>query len=115
MAEIKIPASRVRQGDLTLYTTSLRVRELVSEGFYNVETLDPEDTNQKGYQRLLNKARAKQLSDYIAQGQDSHDAFYPRQSSWLQIRTSTSMKTIIRLRLISDLSGPSVSSTVNIG
>jgi DGQHR domain-containing protein len=73
--KIKIPASRVRQGDLVLYTTSLRVKELVSPGFYNVETLDPDDTHQKGYQRLLNKARAKQLADYIVQGQDSHDAF----------------------------------------
>ncbi len=72
-----IPASRVRQGALTLYTTSIRVRDLVLDGFYNVETLDPEDTNDKGYQRLLNKARAKKLADYILGGQDSHDAFLP--------------------------------------
>ena len=77
MPEIKIPASQVRQGDLVLYTTSLKVKELVSDGFYSVETLDPDDQNTKGYQRLLNKARAKQLADYIVQGQDSQDAFLP--------------------------------------
>jgi DGQHR domain-containing protein len=77
VAKIKIAASLVRQGDLVLYTTSLKVKELVSEGFYSVETLDPDDQNSKGYQRLLNKARAKQLADYIIRGQDSQDAFLP--------------------------------------
>jgi hypothetical protein len=55
----------------------LKVRDLASSGFYNVETLDPADTNDRGYQRLLNVARAKKLADYIVQGQDSHDAFLP--------------------------------------
>jgi DGQHR domain-containing protein len=75
--KIVIPASRVRQGALVLYTTSMKVRDLVLDGFYNVETLDPDDTNDKGYQRLLNKARAKKLADYIIRGQDSEDAFLP--------------------------------------
>lgn len=77
LSTIKIPAARVRQGALVLYTTSMKVRELVSDGFYNVETLDPDDTNDNGYQRLLNKARAKKLADYIIKGQDSRDAFLP--------------------------------------
>lgn len=77
MAKIKIPAARVCQGALVLYTTSMKVRELVSNGFYSVETLDPDDTNDKGYQRLLNKTRAKKLADYIVKGQDSRDAFLP--------------------------------------
>ncbi len=77
VAKIKIPAAQVRQGSLVLYTTSMKVRELVSDGFYSVETLDPDDTNDKGYQRLLNKARAKKLADYIVKGQDSRDAFLP--------------------------------------
>lgn len=77
VTKIKIPAARVRQGALVLYTTSMKVKELVSDGFYNVETLDPDDTNDKGYQRLLNKARAKKLADYIVKGQDSRDAFLP--------------------------------------
>jgi DGQHR domain-containing protein len=77
MTKITIPAARVKQGALTLYATSMKVKDLIVEGFYNVETLDPEDTNDKGYQRLLNTSRAKRLSDYIVKGQDSHDAFLP--------------------------------------
>lgn len=75
--KIVIPASRVRQGDLVLYTTSMKVKDLVFDGFYNVETLDPDNTNDKGYQRLLNTSRAKKLADYIVKGQDSRDAFLP--------------------------------------
>ena len=74
---ITIAASKVRQGALVLYTTSMKVSNLVSEGFYSVETLDPDNLNDKGYQRLLNKARAKKLADYIVKGQDSQDAFLP--------------------------------------
>jgi DGQHR domain-containing protein len=77
MAKIKIPAARVRQGALTLYATSMKVKDLLSDGFYSVETLDPENENDKGYQRLLNTSRAKRLADYIVKGQDSHDAFLP--------------------------------------
>ena len=77
LSDMKIPAARVRQGDLVLYATSMKVRDLVSEGFYSVETLDPDDNNDKGYQRLLNKTRAKKLADYIVKGQDSRDAFLP--------------------------------------
>lgn len=77
MAKFSIPAARVRQGDLLLYTTSMKVHELMSDGFYSVETLDPEDTESKGYQRLLNRARARKLADYILKGQDNKDAFLP--------------------------------------
>lgn len=45
-------------------------------GFYSVDTLDPEDGG-KGYQRLLNSARARRLADYIVAGQDAGDAFLP--------------------------------------
>lgn len=75
--KIVIPASRVRQGTLVLYTTSMMVKDLVLDNFYNVETLDPDDANDKGYQRVLNKSRAKRLADYIIKGQDNHDAFLP--------------------------------------
>ena len=77
MTTITVPAAIVRQGDLTLYTTSMKVRDLVLPGFYSVETLDPENANDKGYQRLLNTARAKRLADYIVDGQESRDAFLP--------------------------------------
>lgn len=76
-SKLRIAAAQVRQGELVLYATSIKVRDLVTPGFYNVETLDPDDTNDKGYQRLLNKARAKKLADYIVKGQDSRDAFLP--------------------------------------
>lgn len=75
--KIIIPASRVRQGTLVLYTTSMMVKDLLIDNFYNVETLDPDDTNDTGYQRVLNKARAKRLADYIIKGQDNQDAFLP--------------------------------------
>src|ERR1700730_1492228 len=77
MSKIHIPAARIQQGSLVLYSTALKVKELMSENFYNVETLDPADGNDKGYQRLLNIARAKKLADYIIKGQDSQDAFLP--------------------------------------
>lgn len=77
MTTITIPAARVRQGDLLLYTTSMKVRDLVRPGFYIVEILDPDDQNDTGYQRLLNTARAKKLADYIVAGQDDRDAFLP--------------------------------------
>ena len=75
--KISRPASLVRQGELTLYATSLRVSDLLIPNFYSVETLDPDDQADKGYQRLLNKARAKKLADYIVAGQETKDAFLP--------------------------------------
>lgn len=77
MTKITIPAARVKQGDLVLYATSMKVKDLVADNFYSVETLDPDNKNDTGYQRLLNKARAKKLADYILKGQDSADAFLP--------------------------------------
>ncbi|MEX0955028.1 MAG: DGQHR domain-containing protein [Rhizobiaceae bacterium] len=77
MAVLNIPAARVRQGELTLYTTALKVSDLIRPGFYAVETLDPANDDDKGYQRLLNKGRAKKLADYVVKGQDARDAFLP--------------------------------------
>lgn len=77
MTQLSIPAARVHQGTLLLYATSMKVRDLVSNNFYNVETLDPDDINDKGYQRLLNQARANKLADYVLKGQDHQDAFLP--------------------------------------
>ncbi|MEP6935856.1 MAG: hypothetical protein ABI988_18275 [Nitrospirota bacterium] len=51
--------------------------DLLRDGFYSIEKLDPEDPGGKGYQRLLNKARAKKLADYIVDGQETKDAFLP--------------------------------------
>jgi len=77
MTQIQIPAARVKQGDLLLYTTALKVKDLASENFYNVETLDTSGENDAGYQRVLNLARARKLADYIIKGQDKRDAFLP--------------------------------------
>ena len=77
MATLTIPAARVKQGDLILFATSIKVRDLTSAGFYSVETLDPDNTNDTGYQRLLNTTRAKKLADYIVKGQEQKDAFLP--------------------------------------
>jgi DGQHR domain-containing protein len=77
MTKIVIPAARVKQGALILFATSMRVRDLVADNFYSVETLDPDNKDDKGYQRVLNTGRAKKLADYILKGQDSSDAFLP--------------------------------------
>jgi DGQHR domain-containing protein len=77
MATITVPAARVKQGDLVLYATSIKVKDLTTDKFYSVETLDPENTSDTGYQRLLNTARAKKLADYIIKGQARQDAFLP--------------------------------------
>jgi hypothetical protein len=66
MTNIVIPAARVRQGELILYTTALKVRDLVRPGFYKVETLDPQNGDDTGYQRLLNRARAN--PDHASRG-----------------------------------------------
>ncbi len=75
--KITRPASLVKQGGLTLYATSLKVSDLMISNFYSIERLDPENANERGYQRLLNKGRAKKLADYICAGQDTQDAFLP--------------------------------------
>lgn len=74
---ITAPAAQVVQGDLKLFTTSLKVRTLMQPDFYSVEKLDPENPDESGYQRLLNKARAKKLANYILDGQEKSDAFLP--------------------------------------
>jgi len=71
------PASLVRQGNLTLYATSFRVRDIMLPGFYTIDRLDPENAKERGYQRLLNKSRAKKLAEYIISGQEDRDAFLP--------------------------------------
>ena len=75
--KITRPASLIKQGNLTLYATSLKVSDLLMPNFYSIERLDPENANIRGYQRLLNKGRAKKLADYIVAGQEKRDAFLP--------------------------------------
>ena len=76
MPKIVVPAARVKQGNLILYTTSIKVSDLLSENFYSIERLDP--NNQKaGYQRVLNETRAKRLAKYLILGLDAGDSFIP--------------------------------------
>lgn len=77
MPILKLPAVKVQQGDLTLYSTAIKVKVLIQESFYSVETLDPTDLGDSGYQRLLSHARARKLADYIVKGQENQDAFLP--------------------------------------
>lgn len=74
---IKRPAALVRQNNLKLYATSLKVGDLLTDNFYDIERLDPERPDSPGYQRLLNRARAKKLADYLVSGQSNGDAFLP--------------------------------------
>ena len=75
--EIERPASLVKQGNLILFSTSLKVSDFLIPNFYSIERLDPENAKEKGYQRLLNKGRAKKLAEYIISGLDTKDAFLP--------------------------------------
>ena len=77
MPKLKLPVAKVQQGDLTLFSTAIKVKVLIQENFYSVETLDPSNSGDSGYQRLLNQARARKLADYIVKGQDRQDAFLP--------------------------------------
>jgi DGQHR domain-containing protein len=75
MAELVRPAARIRQGNLVLYATSLKVRDLRRPNFYRIDTLDADGGT--GYQRILNEARAKRLSDYLLDGHKALEAFLP--------------------------------------
>lgn len=75
LTEIERPAARIRQGNLTLYATSLQVRDLRQPDFYKIDTLDADEGT--GYQRILNEARAKRLADYLLDGHKVLEAFLP--------------------------------------
>ena len=68
-------ASQVQQGNLRLFTTSLRVKDLRLPGFYIIDTLDA--AGGIGYQRVLNETRAKRLADYLLDAHKALEAFLP--------------------------------------
>jgi DGQHR domain-containing protein len=72
---IKRPASRIQQGNLTLFATSLRVKDLKAPNFFQIERLDAD--RGVGYQRLLNETRAKRLAEYLVDGNKVREAFLP--------------------------------------
>ena len=49
---IKRPASKIQQGNLSLFATSLRVQDLKLPNFFKIETLDSDLG--VGFQRVLN-------------------------------------------------------------
>jgi DGQHR domain-containing protein len=75
MMALMRPAARVRQGNLVLYATSLRVRDLRQPDFYKIEVLDASEGT--GFQRILNEARAKRLAEYLLEGHKESEAFLP--------------------------------------
>ena len=77
MPILNLPVAKVQQGDLTLFSTAIKVKILTRAHFYSVEILDPSDPSDSGYQRLLSQARARKLADYIVRGQAHQDAFLP--------------------------------------
>lgn len=76
MTMITRPAALVRQGSLKLYSTSMKVADLIRPNFYTINTLDPADGG-PGYQRILNEGRARRLAEYLLDGQIEGDAFLP--------------------------------------
>jgi DGQHR domain-containing protein len=74
--KIKRSAVKIEQGTLTIYTTSLKVEHLLQNDFYKVDKLDSSD-NSTGFQRVLDKARAKRLSNYLVDGWNDGDVFLP--------------------------------------
>ncbi|MCS1411374.1 MAG: hypothetical protein M2R45_04574 [Verrucomicrobia subdivision 3 bacterium] len=74
---ITAPAARITQGNLKLFSTSLKVETLLQPDFCSVDRLDPKTPDHSGYQRLLSTARAKKLAGYILAGQEQMDAFLP--------------------------------------
>lgn len=77
MNRITRPAAQIHQGGLKLYATSLTVEHLGIENFYSIDTLDPNDKADTGYQRFVEEIRAKRLADYLIDGQREGDAFLP--------------------------------------
>lgn len=73
---IEKTASKVVQGTLVIYATSLKVSDLMVPNFYKVDKLDATSTN-SGFQRVLDKTRARRLSKYILDAWEDGDAFLP--------------------------------------
>ena len=70
------PAIKVTQGSLTLYATTLKVEDFLRPNFYRVDKLDAKDEG-SGFQRVLDRTRAKRLAQYIVNAWDDGDASLP--------------------------------------
>ena len=64
MARITRPAVQIEQGDLTLYLTYVTPRDLLQQGFYTVDKLEPKQSG-RGFQRILSETRANRLARHL--------------------------------------------------
>lgn len=74
---IKKPAAKIKQGSLTIYSTSLFVSDLLVDDFFQIERLDPTLGREKGYQRVLDERRKKKFADYLINAWKEEDAYLP--------------------------------------
>ena len=72
-----IKAIKVRQSDFRLFSTSLKVGTLLSEGFYSVEPLNPIDPETGNYQRELIPKRAEEIARDVLRAMKNGDFFMP--------------------------------------
>lgn len=73
----KQKAIRVRQSDFRLFSTSLKVGDLLSEGFYSVEKLNPKDPKTGDYQRELIPKRTEEIARDVLRALKNGDFFMP--------------------------------------
>ncbi|MCY4108955.1 MAG: DGQHR domain-containing protein [Chloroflexi bacterium] len=87
MAPFKRPAVQIRQGSLTLYLTYVTPQDLFSGDFYTVSELEPK-SDEPGYQRILNKTRARRLAKHLI---EAHPAGYAHLPTTVFLATDSSV------------------------
>lgn len=75
MPEIRKPAVKLQQGDLSLFLTAFTMRDFVQDGFYCVDRLDVAES--EGMQRLLEKSRIKRFGSDISEAYELGEALLP--------------------------------------
>lgn len=70
-------AAKIKQGNLTIYSTSLFVSDLLENNFFQIDRLDASSRSEKGYQRVLDERRKKKFADYLVNAWKEGDAFLP--------------------------------------
>lgn len=73
----KQKAIKVRQSGFRLFSTSLKVGDLLSEGFYSIEPLNPIDPETGNYQRELIPKRAEEIARDVLRAMKNGDFFMP--------------------------------------
>lgn len=70
-------AAKIKQGNLTIYSTSLFVSDLLENNFFQIDRLDASSRSEQGYQRVLDERRKKKFADYLVNAWKEGDAFLP--------------------------------------